>query len=105
MGVPSRWLLAVVASSAITSSGCFTYLVGSKSYDHDATVKTGAILTTSEVAAGAAFGAIMYAVGNPKDRLPLGGSIAVGIGLALLLDVVAGGIVGLTGCIGNEACE
>src|SRR5262245_23723572 len=94
----------VVVALALASSGCFTYYVGSKSFDHQTSGGTEAILLSSEVAAGAAFGAIIYSVSNPRERLPLAGSIAVGVGLAFVADVLIGGIVALTGCIGNERC-
>jgi hypothetical protein len=106
MGAPrASWLLAAVASSAITSSGCFTYLIGSKSFDHDASVKTGAILTGSELAGGAVAGVVIFGLGDPRQRLSLGGSMAAGIGLTLLADLVVGSLVGLVGCVGNEKCE
>jgi hypothetical protein len=99
------WALAAVASSAIASSGCFTYYIGSKSFDHEPSGRTEAILLSSEVVAGAGAGAILYVVSDPDKRLPLAASAAIGVGLTFLIDLAVGGVVALTGCLGNEACD
>jgi hypothetical protein len=68
--------------------------------------RTELIRLGSEVVIGAGLGIVIYLKGNKSERLPAGVRVLVGVGVALVLDLVAAGIVAITNCDPQDsACK